>query len=190
MSTISEEQRVYGPSALLTPANAITIGRLVLTPYFIYLYLHEGATWLTAGVGAVVAFSDGFDGIVARRQGATRSGAFLDPLIDKIVVMACFIVVASRGALPWAPIIIIGLRELAMTFYRSSLGRKGISVPARRSAKLKTLVQDFAIAFVVIPPTSHLHWLHLGTVWLAALLTVTTFVQYMLDGAQAEKAQR
>jgi len=172
----------YGPTAIMTPANAITVGRLVLTPYFIYLFVHEGATWLTASMGAIVAFSDGIDGVVARRQGATRSGAFLDPLIDKVVIMACFIVVASEGKLPWLPIIIIGLREIAMTIYRSVVARQGISIPARQSAKWKTFVQDFAIAFVCLPPTANLHWLHVATIWAAAVLTVTTFVQYIADG--------
>ena len=185
MTDTTVKEPHYGPSALLTPANAITVGRLLLTPYFIYLFLHEGATWPTAGVGALVAFSDGIDGVVARRQGATRSGAFLDPLIDKVVIMACFIVVASQGKLPWLPIIIIGLREIAMTVYRSVVGRQGISIPARQSAKWKTFVQDFAIAFVCLPPTKNLHWLHLATVWLAAALTLFTFWQYVVDGRRA-----
>ena len=59
----------YGPSALITPANALTIARLVVTPFFVALIVTKGASWLTAGVGAAAAFSDGFDGIIARRQG-------------------------------------------------------------------------------------------------------------------------
>jgi len=176
------KQATYGETAIMTPANAITVGRLLLTPYFIYLFIHEGATWLTAASGATVAFSDGIDGIVARRQGATRSGAFLDPLIDKVVIMGCFIAVASEGKLPWLPIIIIGLREIAMTVYRSVVAKDGISIPARQSAKWKTFVQDFAIAFVCLPPTANLHWLHVATVWAAAVLTITTFAQYIVDG--------
>jgi CDP-diacylglycerol--glycerol-3-phosphate 3-phosphatidyltransferase len=176
------KQPTYGETAIVTPANAITVGRLLLTPYFIYLFINEGSTWLTALIGAIVAFSDGIDGVVARRQGATRSGAFLDPLIDKVVIMGCFIAVASEGKLPWLPIIIIGLREVAMTVYRSVVARDGISIPARQSAKWKTFVQDFAIAFVCLPPTANLHWLHVATVWAAAVLTITTFAQYIVDG--------
>jgi CDP-diacylglycerol--glycerol-3-phosphate 3-phosphatidyltransferase len=179
---MTTKQTTYGPTAIMTPANAITVGRLLLTPYFIYLFIHEGATWLTAVVGATVAFSDGIDGIVARRQGATRSGAYLDPLIDKVVIMGCFIAVASEGKLPWLPIIIIGLREVAMTIYRSTVAKEGISIPARQSAKWKTFVQDLAIAFVCLPPTANLHWLHVATLWAATVLTVTTFAQYIVDG--------
>jgi CDP-diacylglycerol--glycerol-3-phosphate 3-phosphatidyltransferase len=185
MTDTTTQHKHFGETAIMTPANAITVGRLLLTPYFIYLFLHEGSTWATAGVGALVAFSDGIDGVVARRQGATRSGAFLDPLIDKVVILACFGVVAAKGDLPWAPIVIIAVREVAMTVYRSVVAKQGVSIPARQSAKWKTFVQDFAIAFVCLPPTAHLHWLHLATVWLAAALTVFTFYQYVVDGRRA-----
>jgi CDP-diacylglycerol---glycerol-3-phosphate 3-phosphatidyltransferase len=185
---MSTKTKSFGETAILTPANAITIGRLVLTPVFIWMIVHWGASWATAGVGAVVAFSDGFDGIVARRQGSTRSGAFLDPLIDKIVVLACMVTLALEHKLPWIPIIIIAAREIWMSWYRSAAAKRGISIPARRNAKIKTLIQDFAIAFVVLPPTANLTWLHLATIWLAAAITVYTGVEYYLDGKRAERA--
>jgi CDP-diacylglycerol---glycerol-3-phosphate 3-phosphatidyltransferase len=185
---VTEEQtKTFGPTALLTPANVMTIGRLVMTPVFVYLIVTQGATWLSAGVGAALAFSDGFDGYIARRQGATRSGAFLDPLADKVVVMACLITLGIEHLLPWIPIILIGIREVWMSVYRSLASRRGISIPARRSAKIKTLVQDFSIAFVVLPPTANATWLQLATIWLAAALTVFTGVQYWLDGRAVER---
>ena len=64
---------------------------------FVALIVTRGASWLTAVVGAVAAFSDGFDGIIARRQGATRSGAFLDPLADKVVVLASMYALCATG---------------------------------------------------------------------------------------------
>jgi len=184
------QQKSFGPTAIATPANAITIGRLVLTPLFIWMVVHWGATWATAGVGAVVAFSDGIDGIVARRQGSTRSGAFLDPLIDKVVVLACMVTLALEHKLPWVPIVIIAARELWMSWYRSAAAKRGISIPARKSAKLKTVVQDFSIALVVLPPTANLEWLHVATIWLAAAMTVYTGVEYYLDGRRAMSGPR
>jgi CDP-diacylglycerol---glycerol-3-phosphate 3-phosphatidyltransferase len=172
----------YGPTALFTPANAITIGRLALAPVFVALIVTRGASWLTSTVGAVMAFSDGFDGSIARRQGATRSGAFLDPLADKIVVLASMYALCATGRLPWLPVAIITLRELWMSVYRSRASRRGRSIPARQSAKLKTFVQDFAIAWCVLPPTAHLHSLQLATIWLAAAITVYTGYEYWRDG--------
>ena len=84
---MSERRFTYGESALLTPANILTLVRLVVTPIFMWLIVTQGATWTTTVVGFSAAMSDYFDGIVARRQGTTRSGAFLDPLADKVVVL-------------------------------------------------------------------------------------------------------
>jgi len=187
---MSEQKKFFGETAILTPANAITVGRLLLTPVFIWMIVHWGATWATAGVGALVAFSDGFDGIVARRMGSTRSGAFLDPLIDKIVVLACLITLGIEHKLPWLPIGIIASRELWMTWYRWSAAKRGLSIPARKSAKIKTLIQDLSIAIVVLPVTASLHWLHVSLIWLAAIATVYTGAQYYFDGRRVEKARQ
>jgi CDP-diacylglycerol--glycerol-3-phosphate 3-phosphatidyltransferase len=172
----------YGPSALVTPANAITIGRLAITPFFVALIVTRGASWLTSVVGAIAAFSDGFDGIIARRQGATRSGAFLDPLADKVVVLASMYTLCAVGKMPWAPVAVITVREVWMSVYRSRASKRGLSIPARQSAKIKTLVQDFSIAFCVLPPTASLHWLQLATIWAAAAITVWTGYEYWRDG--------
>ena len=186
---MTTEPRTFGETAIATPANAITIGRLVLTPVFIWMVVHWGATWATAGVGAVVAFSDGLDGIVARRMGSTRSGAFLDPLIDKVVVLACMFTLVGLNEMQLLPVLIILAREVWMSYYRWAAAKRGISIPARRNAKIKTLVQDLAIAVVVLPPTANLGWLHVGLIWLAAFLTVYTGVEYYRDGKRAEAAR-
>ena len=175
----------FGPSALATPANGITIARLLATPVFVGLIVVQGATWTTAIVGALVAFSDGIDGWLARRQGTTRSGAFLDPLADKVVVLSAFFALAAEHHLPWLPIGLITLRELGITAYRSWAGRRGISVPARGSAKLKTLLQDLAIASCILPPLADQHTLQLVMIWVAAGLTLVTGAQYLLDGRRA-----
>ena len=175
----------FGPSALATPANALTMARLLATPVFVALIVNQGATWTTAAVGAVVAFSDGVDGWLARRQGTTRSGAFLDPLADKFVVLGSLVALAGEGILPWLPVILIAVRELGITVYRSWAGRRGVSIPASGSAKIKTLAQDLAIAACVLPPLAHEHGLQLGAIWLAAALTVVTGAQYLLDGRRA-----
>jgi CDP-diacylglycerol--glycerol-3-phosphate 3-phosphatidyltransferase len=178
----------FGPSALATPANALTAARLLATPVFVVLILSRGAGWLTVAVGVIVAGSDGVDGWVARRQGTTRSGAFLDPLADKAVVLGAFFALADLGHLPWAPVLLIGAREVGMSAYRSWVGRRGVSIPARRSAKLKTIVQDLAIATCLVPPSAGEHGLQLVAVWIAAALTLITGAQYVLDGRHAMAA--
>jgi CDP-diacylglycerol--glycerol-3-phosphate 3-phosphatidyltransferase len=172
---------------LLTPANLLTLARLVVTPIFIWLIVSRGASWWTAGVGMVAAFSDYVDGIVARRQGTTRSGAFLDPLVDKLVVLGSMYTLVAVGKMWLVPVLLITAREAWMTWYRSTAGLQGVSIPARKWPKYKTLTQDFAIGFCVLPLTAHLTWLQRGTLWLAVALTLYTGWQYYADGKAARR---
>lgn len=178
-------RHTFGPSALATPANALTAARLLAAPVFVALIVTQGATWTTVAVGVAVAGSDGVDGWLARRHGTTRSGAFLDPLADKFVVLGAFFALAAQGHLPWEPVLLIAVREVGMSAYRSWVGRRGVSIPARRSAKLKTLVQDLAIATCLVPPSAGEHGLQLAAVWLAAALTLVSGAQYVWDGRRA-----
>ena len=60
------------------------------------------------------------------------------------------ITLCVQGHLPWLPVILITIREVGMQGYRSWVGRRGVSIPARKSAKIKTLVQDLAIGDKVL----------------------------------------
>jgi CDP-diacylglycerol--glycerol-3-phosphate 3-phosphatidyltransferase len=144
-----------------------------------------GASWINVVAGFLLAASDGLDGHIARRQGTTRSGAFLDPLADKAVVLGALITLAAQGHLPWLPVVLITLREVGMQGYRSWVGRRGVSIPARNTAKLKTLVQDLAVGACIIPPLAHNHGLQLTMIWLACALTIYTGAEYLIDGRRA-----
>jgi CDP-diacylglycerol---glycerol-3-phosphate 3-phosphatidyltransferase len=177
----------FGPSALLTPANGITVIRLLATPVLIILIMLWGASWFTFVFGGLLAFSDGIDGWVARRQGTTRSGAFLDPLADKVAVLGALVALVAKGIIWWLPVAIIAVREIAMSVYRSVVGRHGISIPARNSAKFKTLLQDIAIGMCLAPPLAgHTSILNTG-IWVATALTVITGAQYYIDGRRAAR---
>ncbi len=177
-----ERVPTFGPSALLTPANGITIVRLLATPVLIVCILLWGASWFTFVFGGLLAGSDGIDGWLARKQGTTRSGAFLDPLADKVAVLGALIALVAKGIIWWLPVLLIAVREIAMSVYRSVVGRQGISIPARNSAKFKTLVQDIAIGLCLCPPLAGRWVLLNAVVWVAAALTVITGIQYWVDG--------
>ena len=84
----------FGPSALATPANAVTMARVGLTPMLLAGILASGASWPALALWIALASTDGVDGYLARRHGTTRSGAFLDPLADKLLVLgalACLV---------------------------------------------------------------------------------------------------
>lgn len=175
----------YGPSALATPANALTAARLLAAPVFVGLIATEGASWVTVAVGVAVASSDGVDGWLARRHGATRSGAFLDPLADKFLVLGALFALAAQGRAPWVPVGLMAAREVGMSAYRSWAGRRGVSVPARRLAKVKTLVQELAVATYLVPPLAPHRTLQLAVTWAATALTLASGAQYLWDGSRA-----
>ena len=97
----------FEPSALATPANAITAVRLLATLPVLVLIVHLGVSWVAALAWAAVASTDFLDGWVARRQGATTSGAFLDPLADKVLVLGALAALAATGLASWIPVLLI-----------------------------------------------------------------------------------
>jgi CDP-diacylglycerol--glycerol-3-phosphate 3-phosphatidyltransferase len=178
----AEPGATFGPSALATPANAVTAARLLAAPVMVALVARFGATWPLFAGWVAVSGSDGIDGYVARRHGSTRSGAFLDPLADKAAVLGTLGALAARGTVPWLPVALIGAREAVMSAYRVRAGRRGVSVPARRSAKVKTWCQDLAVGLALLPPLEgRLATLPVVALWLAVALTLASGAQYASD---------
>jgi len=186
---MTTDDRTYGETALLTPANMMTAFRIIIAPVFIYLIVVDRISWWTSAVGMAAAASDYFDGIVARRHGTTRSGAFLDPLADKVIVLGALyalIIARPHGLTSFIiPAVLITLREIWMSVFRSRAAKRGISIPASRLAKWKTFTQDWAIAFCVLPITAHHAWLGEATIWIAVAMTLYTGWKYYADGKRA-----
>jgi CDP-diacylglycerol--glycerol-3-phosphate 3-phosphatidyltransferase len=87
----------------------------------------------------------------------------------------------------WVPVALIAVRELVISAYRSYVGRQGISIPARRWAKIKTIVQEVAVGFALLPFTSDQKWVATAVLWVAVVLTLVTGVQYLLDGRRSQQ---
>ena len=99
-----------------------------------------------------------------------------------MVVLGALFALVAKGIVWWLPVAVITVREVAMSVYRSVVGRRGVSIPARNTAKVKTLLQDVAIGMCLAPPLAgHTTVLSAG-IWVAAALTVFTGGQYFLDG--------
>lgn len=175
----------YGPSALLTPANAVTVIRLLFSPALLVLIIREPSSWLAVGLWSALAFTDGIDGALARRHGTTRSGAFLDPLADKVLVLGALFALVAAGRFGWVPVTIIAVREMVISLYRTHLGRSGLAVPARTLAKVKTVVQEIAVALALVPLAVGHPLLADAVLWVAVVLTVVTGAQYLWDGRAA-----
>ncbi|HWH34524.1 MAG TPA: CDP-alcohol phosphatidyltransferase family protein [Acidimicrobiales bacterium] len=178
----------FGPSALVTPANGVTMARVAFTPVLLGLVVGSGASYFVLALWIGLAASDGLDGFLARRHGTTRSGAFLDPLADKLLVLGALVALAARGVFAWFPVAVIAAREITMSVYRSWVGRRGVSIPARRSAKAKTVVQEVAVGLALFPPAARrAPWAAQLALWLSVGLTISSGVQYLLDGTRARR---
>jgi CDP-diacylglycerol--glycerol-3-phosphate 3-phosphatidyltransferase len=169
------------PNALATWANAITVSRLLLSPLmFLVIPDHDRGAWIAFALWFVLSASDGIDGIIARRHGTTRSGAFLDPLADKVLVLGAMFTLVSRDVFWLVPVAIIAARELVISVYRVVVGAKGVDVPASRLAKYKTLCQQLAVGFALMPLTAlDATWLWKVLLWLAVALALVSLAQYL-----------
>ncbi len=144
-------------------ANKLTLARIVMIPVFILLLslsLDWGqVTWLGAiipihqllagVVFAVASFTDYLDGYLARKYNLVTSfGAFADPMADKLLVMAAFIMLVAYNLVPAWVVIVIVSRELLVTGLRVLLAQHdGKVMSAAMPGKIKTFSQMFSIVF-------------------------------------------
>ena len=169
------------PSAIATWANLVTVARMFISPVMFIVIPESGrGSWLALLVWFLLCVSDGIDGFLARRHGSTNFGAFVDPLADKFLVLVAMITLIDVGVFWWVPVAIIFAREFTMSLYRVFVGTKGISVPASKVAKVKTLTQQFSVAFAIAPLTAvDATWTWKFLLWLSVVLAVISFCQYM-----------
>ncbi|MBI2169231.1 MAG: CDP-alcohol phosphatidyltransferase family protein [Actinobacteria bacterium] len=174
MSDAAIPTRRFGPSALATTANIITIARLVLGVPFLVFVAAAGASWTAVAGWFALSVSDWYDGVLARREGTTRFGAFFDPLADKVITVGGFLALAIDGVFPWVAVAIIATREIAVSVYRTVQGRRGVSVPAMRLGKYKTALQLVTVGWALLPLTEDAEWLALSFLWAAVALTIVS----------------
>lgn len=133
--------------------NILTIGRILLTPIFIICLFYEAplAKPMALIVFIVASVTDAWDGYIARKKGlVSKTGAFLDPLADKILVSSAFISFAIMGKIPYWMAALIIFRDLFVTGLRMLFLSRGISLVTSKIAKFKTVAQVIAIHFVLI----------------------------------------
>ncbi len=167
--------------------NLLSLLRIALIPFLVYCLADTGpvSSLLAAGIFFIASLTDYFDGYLARRQGhLTMLGTFLDPLADKLIVMAALVMLAAGDRFPrvpaWMVIIIIG-REIAVTGLRSMAAGEGLMLPAEPLGKYKTVFQMGALHGLLIHYPYGLINFHLAGMyflWIALVLGVWSGIDY------------
>ena len=125
----------FGPSALLTRANLVTALRFALTIPLLRVIVADGVSWRATVGWVMLACTDGLDGWLARRDGTTRSGAFLDPLADKFLAIGGLSALAAKGTFPWVAVVLIAVREVGVSAYRTAAGVPSSAENGKRPAQ-------------------------------------------------------
>ena len=142
-------------------ANKLTIFRIILVPIMVIIPLLniQGALFeipisfiIIDIIFIIASITDKLDGYIARfKNQVTTFGKFLDPLADKILVLAAMMILVEASRLPaWIPIIVLA-REFIVSGYRLiAVEKGGIVIAASKWGKLKTVTQMIAIIFAFI----------------------------------------
>lgn len=171
--------------------NALTAFRFLLVPFFVCLLIkpdHENMLW-AAVVFLLASITDWLDGMIARIYDAESIlGKLLDPLADKILVMAALVMLAAipghdgQNYIPaWMVVVLLG-REFLVTGLRSVAAVKGTVVAASSMAKYKTALTMIAIVLLLLAPQTfidiNLYKIGLYFIWLATFVSIASGLQY------------
>ena len=183
------------PSQILNVPNILTMLRIAAIPVLCVLLLspdREPCFW-AAALFAAASITDWLDGYLARRMGiVTVFGKFLDPIADKLIVMAALIMILPYDRVPaWMVLVILG-REMIITGLRGIASTEGIVIAASKLGKYKTIFQLVAIIGLLLHYDYHwffgvdhpllivnMHNVGMFYIWIATVLTIWSGVDYL-----------
>ncbi len=174
--------------------NLLTLSRIfAILPITAMFYL-EGDLWrwISFGLYCVAGMTDYFDGLLARSTGSvSKIGRFLDPIADKLMVAAIIVMLIATDRLSGYAVLaglIIVIREIAVSGLREFLAEAKVGVPVSNLAKWKTMIQIFALGFLLVgeasPAAIPSETIGEILLWIAAGLTVITGYDYLRVGVR------
>ena len=162
--------------------NSISFSRLLALPFILYGLNNptEQTRWICLAIFLVAAGTDWLDGYLARKLNqVTELGKFLDPLVDKFLVLAPLLALIELGQVPAWGVFLILARELAIAGWRVNpnlTGSTSIS-GANIWGKLKTVSQISAIALLIAPtpdtweiPSLIIFWISVALTWISGAI--------------------
>lgn len=177
----------------MTTATKITLVRLFLIPIFVlFVYLNfRYSNLIAALIYFVACVSDVIDGIVARKHNQiSDNGAFLDALVDKLLILAALAIIIDKNVIPSPINVIVALllisRDIMMQGFRGMAGKKGIVIPADKLGKAKTLFQMvgtvalmLTLDEILIKAYSFFYWLGLISLLLSVVFSIVSLIHYI-----------
>jgi CDP-diacylglycerol--glycerol-3-phosphate 3-phosphatidyltransferase len=182
------ETQAGAPLRPWTIPNAIGYVRGLLVPVFLVLALQSesGTDALPAVLFAVIGWGDYADGIAARVTGQySRMGALLDPLIDRMLIIAGVIVCWHFDLLPHWALAILAARELFMLFLARYAMQRGVELKINWLGRWGVWPIFSALFFALCA----VDWLALACLYLGLVLVLGSTVQYVRDGLRIARGQ-
>ena len=133
--------------------NQLSLLRILLSPVFLFLFLSENHLYrqLSLSIFFIAVMTDWYDGWLARKYGQiSKFGIFIDPLADKILTSAAFVAFYYLGIMPLWMVIVIVVRDLVITVYRSYQEFNGKTMKTSFIAKTKTFIQMTYVFLILI----------------------------------------
>ena len=169
----------------MTTASKITLVRVALIPlYMIFMYLSGGVTglwmWLALAVFIIASLTDNVDGQIARKRNQVSDfGKFLDPLADKLLVIAAMTMFCEWGVMPAWALMLVLTREFAVTGLRLIAVGKGNVIAAGWSGKVKTA--STMIGLCVMMGFPGINWLSWIVIAVIVVTTVYSGIEYFVQ---------
>ena len=178
--------------------NVLTLLRILLVPVLVVALLDgtSGGDLAAALVFALASVTDAVDGYLARRSNAiTTFGKLMDPIADKLLIIAALVALVSQGRIPgWVAMVIIA-RELTVTVTRMQATQHGVVIAANWWGKAKTIVQVAAIFCVIAFGDPTPAWVD-ALLYGAVAITIVSGIDYffglrrVMREAEASRAAR
>jgi CDP-diacylglycerol--glycerol-3-phosphate 3-phosphatidyltransferase len=133
----------------MTLPDSLTVVRVAAVPVVVLLYAwnFEGHAYWATAVFVVAMATDWFDGRIARRQGTSSAlGSLLDPVADKVLVLATLVMLVGEGVAPDWMVTLIVVREILISGLRLAAIERGVVLGARELGRIKAWVQAIAAA--------------------------------------------
>jgi CDP-diacylglycerol--glycerol-3-phosphate 3-phosphatidyltransferase len=181
--------------------NSITLIRIFSIPLLIWILSSSRFSsangekeWLASALFIAASMTDGIDGYLARKRGQiTTMGILLDPLADKLLIAAAFVVLVqlNPSLVPaWVAIVVIG-REFLVSGLRSIAASEGFTIEASELGKFKMVVQIVAVVAVILdhhwkqwPIYSYyvfpVHWIAYSAIWFMVCVSMVSAIDYFV----------